>query len=106
MAPLLEAAADAVVLFEEDVVDAAATLADEDAADVVAAIEPVVEPPMGAVDCPAISADTEELKVPVIDAMLNSAENAISGYALVVLSVSVRDWIRMKLRKKGRKAST
>jgi len=55
-----------------------------------------VVPPMGAVDCPATSAETEALKVPVMPAIVNKAENDISGNPLLEESVRVLDWIRMK----------
>lgn len=57
----------------------------------------VVEPPIGAVDCPATSAETEALKVPVMPAIVNKAEKDISGNPLLEESVRVLDWIRMKL---------
>lgn len=58
-------------------------------------------PPIGAVDCPLISACTDELNVPVMLVMLNLAENARAGYWGFVESLRLRDWNRMKLGEGG-----
>jgi hypothetical protein len=99
-APLLAGAV--VEEFFADVVDAAAEV-DATRAAVVAAAgdEPEAagaeeEPPIGAVDWPAISAETEALKVPVIDAIVYMAEKAIWGYCVLLASFNVRDCMRMK----------
>jgi len=93
----LEAAAVVALVVDEEVVDAAATLPVVEAEVAVEAEDPVDDPPIGAVDCPAISAETDALKVPVMSAIVNRWEKANSlKWKEVELSTRVRDCIRMK----------
>jgi len=64
--------------------------------DVVDALEPAVDDwaPSGAVDCPAISAETDALNLPDIFWRVNLEEKDWSGSPLAALEAN--DWIRIK----------
>lgn len=91
IAPLLDCAAAPEAVVDPFEVEATEVEAAAIALVEVEAIEPVTEPPMGAVDCPATSAETEELKVPVMPAIVNKAEKDITGYPLLLESVRLFD---------------
>jgi len=90
----------------DEAVDAPAALevaeVEEAAVDLAAAAAPEVAPevdpavlPIGAVDWPLISAWTDALKLPVMLAIVNKAENDI-WLKVVLVSTRVRDSIRTK----------
>jgi len=88
MAPLLTVALAEGVLLE------VAVDANDEVDDNSGKVDDGLELARGAVDCPAISAETDELKVPVIFVRVNWAEKARKAVPLA--SRSLFDWKRIK----------
>lgn len=93
----LEAADEAVDALEVAEVEEAAVDLAAAAPEVAPEVDPAVLP-IGAVDWPLISAWRDALKLPVMLAIVNRAENDI-WLKVVLVSTRVRDSIRTKLQK-------